>query len=249
MALACMNSPAVIRFRHKVCRWVGRWGAAMKKAPLYSRSRQRPGSPTRPEWRRPPETIPPPSPPRRLRLRTSPRLTGSRLAGSASATSSHATRAPMWAAVAVLLIMSGGLAQRAMFAPARVLMQEDIDAAVKQTLAKEVLPSPYARAYAAIRPSVVRIVGTDDDKEEPAKQGDDPRMHSRSTGTGVVSSTTAPSSPTCTWWSAPSESASPSSTGTSRRPTWSARNPRTTSRCCAPRASRRSAGRDHARHR
>jgi S1-C subfamily serine protease len=92
----------------------------------------------------------------------------------------------MWAAVAVLLIMSGGLAQRAMFAPARVLMQEDIDAAVKQTLAKEVLPSPYARAYAAIRPSVVRIVGTDDDKEEPAKQGDDPRMHSRSTGTGVV---------------------------------------------------------------
>jgi len=33
--------------------------------------------------------------------------------------------------------MSGGLAQRAMFAPARVLMQEDIDAAVKQTLAKE----------------------------------------------------------------------------------------------------------------
>jgi S1-C subfamily serine protease len=92
----------------------------------------------------------------------------------------------MWAAVAVVLIMSGGLAQRAMFAPARALTQEDIDAAVKQALVKEVMPSPYARAYAAIRPSVVRIVGTDDDKEEAPKPGDDPRLHSRSTGTGVV---------------------------------------------------------------
>lgn len=104
----------------------------------------------------------------------------------------------MWALAAVLLVMGGAVTQRAMFAPARALTQEDIDGAVRHTLVKEVLPSPYARAYAAIRPSVVRVVGTDDDGDEPAKSNgskgnkdvkdskDDPKQHSRSTGTGVV---------------------------------------------------------------
>jgi S1-C subfamily serine protease len=162
----------------------------MKKAPLYSRSRQRPGVATRPDS--PLTDLPAtravasgttPSasdavatdepPPRRRRFHRLRRIL-----------SRH--RAPAWAAVAVLLIMSGGLAQRAMFAPPAPLTQDDIDRAVKQTLVKEVLPSPYARAYAAIRPSVVRIVGTDDDKDDSPKPGDDPRLHSRSTGTGVV---------------------------------------------------------------
>ncbi|MBW8832731.1 MAG: trypsin-like peptidase domain-containing protein [Burkholderiales bacterium] len=163
----------------------------MKKAPLYSRSRHRPGSPTRPEMAalardtstatsspstdpaEPEPAAPDGKPTRRHRVR--------------NFLVRH--RAPMWAAAAVLLIMSGGIAQHALFAPARVLTQEDIDGAVKQTLAKEVLPSPYARAYAAIRPSVVRIVGTDDDKddkEEAAAKHEDPKLHSRSTGTGVV---------------------------------------------------------------
>jgi S1-C subfamily serine protease len=43
-----------------------------------------------------------------------------------------------------------------------------------------------AKAYAAVRPSVVRVVGLDDENEEPPKPGDDPKAHTRSTGTGVV---------------------------------------------------------------
>lgn len=91
----------------------------------------------------------------------------------------------MWAATVALLVLAGAGLHRAMLAPSHILTQADIDNAVRQALVKEVLPSPYARAYAAIRPSVVRIVGSDDDKED-AKPGDDPRLHSRSTGTGVV---------------------------------------------------------------
>ena len=163
----------------------------MKKAPLYSRSRQRPGSNVRPEAAAlardasiatsSPDTLESSSPPdpaapaehslpptRRQRIR--------------HFFARH--RMPMWAAAAVLLVLCGGLAQRAMFAPIRALTQEDIDNAVKQSLIKEVLPSPYARAYAAIRPSVVRIVGDDDDKDD--KPSEDPKLHSRSTGTGVV---------------------------------------------------------------
>lgn len=92
----------------------------------------------------------------------------------------------LWASTVVLLVFSGALAQRAMFAPVRALTQEDIDNAVKQSLVKEVLPSPYARAYAAIRPSVVRVVGLEDDEKDGRAPAEDPKLHSRSTGTGVV---------------------------------------------------------------
>jgi S1-C subfamily serine protease len=57
---------------------------------------------------------------------------------------------------------------------------------VRHSLEKEPLPSAYAKAYAAIRPSVVRVVGLDDDTKEPPKPHDDPQAHTRSTGTGVV---------------------------------------------------------------
>jgi len=164
----------------------------MKKAPLYSRSRQRPGSDVRPEAAAPardtstatssPDTLEPsasvdPAAPHELTTRP-PRRQRIRLFFSRH-------RMPMWIMAAVLLVLGGGLAQRAMFAPLRALTQEDIDNAVKQSLVKEVLPSPYARAYAAIRPSVVRIVGSDDDDKDE-KPSEDPKLHSRSTGTGVV---------------------------------------------------------------
>lgn len=51
---------------------------------------------------------------------------------------------------------------------ARALTQKDIDGAVLHTLATQTLPSRAAKAYEAIRPSVVKVIGTgyaDDDKD------------------------------------------------------------------------------------
>jgi S1-C subfamily serine protease len=67
----------------------------------------------------------------------------------------------------------------------RVVTQDDIDAAVRESLEKEPLPSQAAKAYEAIVPSVVRVVGlmSDDDsgEERPERKALD-----RSLGTGVV---------------------------------------------------------------
>jgi len=69
--------------------------------------------------------------------------------------------------------------------PARVLTQEDIDAAVLHTLENAQLPSQYAKAYEAIRPSVVRVVGFGQDRP-PAATGDPAEPSSLSVGSGVV---------------------------------------------------------------
>ena len=57
---------------------------------------------------------------------------------------------------------------------ARVLTQKDIDGAVLHTLATQTLPSRAAKAYEAVRPSIVKVVGTGypDDDEKDAKKGD-----------------------------------------------------------------------------
>lgn len=62
----------------------------------------------------------------------------------------------------------------------RKLTQKDIDAAVLHTLDKNVLPSPEAKAYAAIRPSVVRVRQLGKSLQ---KEGD---VVVRGIGTGVV---------------------------------------------------------------
>jgi S1-C subfamily serine protease len=159
----------------------------MKRAPLYSRSRQRIGSPAQgnetavsrqpftvassPGTESPAPQTMRPAPVKRSRWR--------------AFLARH--RVPVWALSAVLLLFSGAAVQRAMLAPAAfVVTQKDIDLAVRQSLEKEPLPSPYAKAFAAIRPSVVRVVGLDDANEELPKPGEDPRKHARSTGTGVV---------------------------------------------------------------
>ncbi len=67
----------------------------------------------------------------------------------------------------------------------RVITQDDIDQAVRASLEKEPLPSAAAKAYEAIAPSVVRVVGLMDDSdagEDDAEQ----RAMERSLGTGVV---------------------------------------------------------------
>lgn len=85
----------------------------------------------------------------------------------------------LWSAVgllAVLLALGFSLPLR----PAtRQLTQDDINAAVLKTLETSTLPSPAAKAYEAIIPSVVRVVGLGKDKngKEDAE---------RSVGTGVV---------------------------------------------------------------
>lgn len=85
----------------------------------------------------------------------------------------------LWSTIVLLAaaaLTAGTLAWRP---GARPLTQKDIDAAVLRTLETNVLPSPAAKAYAAIIPSVVRVMGfvkSKDGKEE-VEQG---------VGTGVV---------------------------------------------------------------
>ena len=97
--------------------------------------------------------------------------------------------APLWAIGGALLVVGGMLLQHSLSPPGSALTQDDIDEAVRTTLENEVLPSPYARAYAAVAGSVVRVVGLEDEAATPAKQDAteiDPSDHRRSTGSGVV---------------------------------------------------------------
>ena len=88
-------------------------------------------------------------------LQTESKLTNStRLASFKSALSRHA----LWLAVALLSMACVALAWQIMQRSPRVLTQKDIDAAVLQTLKKNVLPSQAAQAYENVRPSVVRVV-------------------------------------------------------------------------------------------
>ena len=86
-----------------------------------------------------------------------------------------------------LLIAGGGLfalilvaLHGAMQSPQREITQRDIDAAVRHTLETKPLPSAAARAYEAIRPSVVRVRGFghhDSDQDTDTETG---------VGSGVV---------------------------------------------------------------
>ena len=67
----------------------------------------------------------------------------------------------------------------------RPVTQDDIDAAVRESLEKEPLPSAAAKAYEAILPSVVRVVGLMDEKDDEDESPEKKAME-RSLGTGVV---------------------------------------------------------------
>ncbi len=83
----------------------------------------------------------------------------------------------LWALLALLALALA--ATQAMAPPnQRQFTQKDIDAAVLKALQTQDLPSPAARAYEAIRPSVVRVYGY-----EMNRQGKEVQ---RSVGTGVV---------------------------------------------------------------
>ena len=83
-------------------------------------------------------------------------------------------------AVGALLVLGIGVALYASFAPKPVrITQEKIDAAVAHSLREAVLPSPAAKAYETILPSVVRVNAyvTDPKTKEEVQYG---------VGTGVV---------------------------------------------------------------
>ena len=75
----------------------------------------------------------------------------------------------VWGLSGAILVLGGVAAWQALNPGARALTQADIDAAVRHSLEKEPLPSAYAKAYEIIRPSVVRVVGSDGDEPDPAK--------------------------------------------------------------------------------
>ncbi len=87
-----------------------------------------------------------------------------------------AQRHERWLAlVAGLLIGAIAIAVWTSTRPAaRLLTQKDIDGAVLHTLATQTLPSRAAKAYEAVRPSIVKVVGTgypeDDEKADGKKK-------------------------------------------------------------------------------
>jgi S1-C subfamily serine protease len=85
----------------------------------------------------------------------------------------------LWATIVLLAAATLGAGTLALRPGARMLTQKDIDAAVMRTLETNVLPSPAAKAYAAIIPSVVRVMGfvKSKDGKQDVEQG---------VGTGVV---------------------------------------------------------------
>ncbi len=67
----------------------------------------------------------------------------------------------------------------------RPVTQDDIDAAVRESLEREPLPSAAAKAYENILPSVVRVIGLMDDNDT-GENNPEQRAMERSLGTGVV---------------------------------------------------------------
>ena len=88
----------------------------------------------------------------------------------------------LWSVVGLLALLLAISFSFQLQTPGLKLTQKDIDAAVLKTLETTVLPSPGVKAYEAIIPSVVRVVGLG--KSSKDKDGDE--VPERSVGTGVV---------------------------------------------------------------
>lgn len=134
----------------------------MSKAPLYSRSRRPPPPPVAA-----PEPPAAPPPPGRVR----------------SWIQRHP--GPVWGLGGLLLATLVFGALLAMQPRGLRITQDDIDAAVRHSLEKEPLPSAAAKAYDAVAPSTVRVIGLmneNDDGDSHAER----RAMDRSLGTGVV---------------------------------------------------------------
>jgi len=84
----------------------------------------------------------------------------------------------LWIAAGGLLALLLVFTYAAITPSTRQITQDDIHAAVLYTLENNILPSPAAKAYEVIRPSIVRVRGL-----EPGKDGEDIE---KSVGTGGV---------------------------------------------------------------
>ena len=94
---------------------------------------------------------------------------------------------PLWALTLALLLLTLTLTLR-MQSTGHLLTQDDIDQAVRTSLEKEPLPSAAAKAYEAILPSVVRVIGLGegDDGGDGGDEKAEKKAMERSLGTGVV---------------------------------------------------------------
>jgi S1-C subfamily serine protease len=93
----------------------------------------------------------------------------------------------LWSVIGLLALMLTLSLSLGLKPDARRLTQKDIDSAVLKTLETTVLPSPGAKAYEAISPSVVRVVGLGkNNAKEGEKNAEGKEERERSVGTGVV---------------------------------------------------------------
>ena len=145
----------------------------MKKAPLYSRSR----APARADV-------------------AEPALDPAAAAAAATSRVSRFTAALqrrerwIWAGVVMLLLVAGLALTAAQRSRPSALTMEQIDAAMRQSIEANPLTSAATRAYEAILPSVVRVVGLMSDGDDGSdSKGDATKGMSsfeRGVGTGVV---------------------------------------------------------------
>lgn len=89
------------------------------------------------------------------------------------------------AALALALASALAVVFWAMQPRQRLITQEHIDQAVRQSLEKQPLPSAAAAAYAAILPSVVRVTGLMDEHDDGQGKAEE-RALDRSLGSGTV---------------------------------------------------------------
>jgi len=153
----------------------------MRKAPLYSRS-NRP-APQAPVSAGAASASVAASPDAHALIEPPPGL-WARLGGRLARGATRRT-GPLWALAGALLAVLALLATPGLRPGQRVITQDDIDKAVRASLEKEPLPSAAARAYEAIRPSVVRVIGLMDEKDS-GEDNNEQRAMERQLGTGVV---------------------------------------------------------------
>ena len=98
-------------------------------------------------------------------------------AATPGAASSAAARRRPWLAATVAALVGATLAvlltMRFGAPGARALTQDDIDRAVLHTLNTKALPSPAAKAFEAVRGSVVKVIGIAESKPAPSKDTKD----------------------------------------------------------------------------
>jgi S1-C subfamily serine protease len=144
----------------------------MKKTTLYSNS-SRSWTASRPGRTKPPDPFEGNDPAReRTPFQTPSRPTPSRKLNDR-------LKLSLWVAAGGLFALLLVYWHASLTPSPRPLTQKDIDAAVLRTLETKTLPSPAAKAYEVIRPSVVRVRGLDTDPD-----GDD--EIEKGVGTGVV---------------------------------------------------------------